>query len=45
MECPQCNSAKMRLRRAKTNGNLFVACAGFPNCKNTMFMPKAITNI
>lgn len=30
---------------AKTNGNLFVACSGFPNCKNTMFMPKGISDL
>ena len=35
----------MRVRLAKTNGNLFVACSGFPNCKNTLNMPKGISNL
>ena len=30
---------------AKTNGNLFVACQGFPTCKNTLNMPKGISNV
>lgn len=44
MVCPQCNKNKLRVRLAKTNGNLFVACAGFPSCKNTMMMPKGISD-
>ena len=35
----------MRVRLAKTNGNLFVACSGYPNCKNTLNMPKGISNL
>ena len=45
MICPQCNKSKLRVRLAKTNGNLFVACQGFPSCKNTMNMPKGISNL
>ena len=35
----------MRVRLAKTNGNLFVACKGFPACKNALNMPKGISNL
>ena len=45
MKCPQCCQAKLRVRLARTNQNLFVACSGYPQCQNTMNMPKAITNI
>lgn len=33
----------MRVRFAKTNGNLFIACSGFPECKNTMNLPKGLS--
>ena len=33
------------MRLAKTNGNLFVACSGYPNCRNTLSMPKGISNL
>jgi len=45
MTCPQCVNHKLRIRLAKSNGNLFVACSGFPECKNTLNMPKGITNV
>jgi len=45
MTCPQCNKNKLRVRLAKTNGNLFAACSGFPSCKNTMSMPKGISSL
>ena len=28
---------------AKTNGNLFIACSGFPDCKHTMNLPKGLS--
>ena len=45
MTCPQCNTKKLKVKHAKANGNLFVACTYFPNCKNTMRMPKGISNL
>ena len=30
MKCPQCCQAKLRVRLARTNQNLFVACSGYP---------------
>jgi len=33
----------MRVRYAKTSGNLFIACSGFPECKNTMNLPKGLS--
>lgn len=45
MACPQCQKSKLRIRLAKTNGNLFVACSGYPECKNTLPMPKGISNV
>ena len=45
MLCPQCNKSRFRVRLAKTNGNLFVACTGFPHCRNTLNMPKGISNL
>ena len=42
MTCPQCGKAKMRVKSVKNSGSLFIACAGYPNCKNTMNLPKGL---
>lgn len=32
----------MRIKAVKNSGTLFIACAGYPNCKNTMNLPKGL---
>ena len=35
----------MKVKYAKANGNLFIACTGYPSCKNTLGLPKGLSNI
>lgn len=45
MICPVCNQSHLRVRVARTNGNYFLACSGYPSCKHTMNLPKGLSNI
>lgn len=42
--CPQCKKHPMKVKTAKT-GSVFIACTGFPECKTTMNLPKALESI
>ena len=42
--CPTCNKHPLKVKTAKT-GSVFVACTGFPECKTTMNLPKALESI
>ncbi|CDW85516.1 dna topoisomerase [Stylonychia lemnae] len=43
--CPQCKKHRLKIKLANKNGQLFIACTGFPDCKMTMSFPKALENI
>jgi len=40
MRCNKCNKADMVEKTNKANGEKFLACSGYPNCKNTESMPE-----
>ena len=39
--CPKCKESELILKPTKF-GTLFIACAGFPACKNAMGFPKNV---
>jgi len=40
-KCPKCGSFDLVIRRTK-EGSLMLGCQGFPNCKNSIFLPKFV---
>ena len=45
MRCPKCKSGSLRVKATRYD-TLFVACTGFPSCKNTMSIPqRGITDL
>lgn len=44
MTCNECGQADLRMKPTRF-GTLFIACQGYPNCKNSMNMPKGITHL
>ena len=43
-QCPQCKKSNMKVKTSKA-GSVFIACMGFPDCKTTMSLPKALESI
>jgi len=43
-QCPQCKKSALKVKTSKA-GSVFIACTGFPECKNTMSLPKALESI
>ena len=43
--CPQCKKNKLKVKYARANGNIFISCTGFPQCKAAFNLPKGISNI
>ena len=39
-ECPLCKKAKLRIMYSRRFKSYFVACSGYPKCKNTFSLPK-----
>lgn len=44
MKCPACKKEQLRLKPTKA-GTIFIACNGYPSCKNTMNMPRGISDL
>jgi hypothetical protein len=42
--CPECGKGELKIR-ASHFGTVFIACTGYPLCKNTMSMPKGIVGL
>ena len=38
-ECPVCKENKLKITYSPKNRKFFVACSGYPNCKNTYSLP------
>ncbi|CAH0563955.1 unnamed protein product [Brassicogethes aeneus] len=43
LKCPKCGS-DMVLRSKKTGGGKFMACTGYPACKNVVWFPACVEN-
>ena len=41
-KCPKCRQSDLVLKPTKF-GTLFIACSGYPNCKNSMGFPRNVT--
>ena len=42
--CSLCNKSQLTLKPTKFD-TLFISCSGYPECKNSMSMPKGISNL
>ena len=42
--CPQCRNCSLKVKPTKFD-QVFISCIGFPKCKNTMQMPKGISEL
>ena len=42
--CPQCRNCALKVKPTKFD-EVFISCVGFPNCKNSMQMPKGISEL
>ncbi len=38
-ECPKCKNNKLRITYSPKNKKFFIACSGYPECKNTYSLP------
>ena len=43
-QCPQCKKHHLKVKMSKA-GSVFIACSGFPECKHTMSLPRALESI
>ena len=43
MTCQTCNRHKLKVKKTRDSGQLFIACTGYPSCKEAMNLPKMVT--
>lgn len=43
-KCPACNRANLILKKKQNNQGFFISCIGFPECRNTFWLPPSVIN-